>query len=158
MAGFSFNTMSERERRMVLFGGIAVVLLLAFGVILPLDQKVVQARKRLAQKTTDLAWMREVGPELAASGPIRVATGQSLLAIADQSARESNLGSSIAGSDPSGTGGLRMRLEKAPFDTLVTWLARLSTQNGVRVESATIDSTGTPGTVNAAIVLHTPPE
>jgi type II secretory pathway component PulM len=118
----------------------------------------VQARKRLAQKTTDLAWMREVGPELAASGPIRVATGQSLLAIADQSARESNLGSSIAGSDPSGTGGLRMRLEKAPFDTLVTWLARLSTQNGVRVESATIDSTGTPGTVNAAIVLHTPPE
>jgi general secretion pathway protein M len=158
MAGFSFNTMSERERRMVLFGGIAVVLLLIFGVVLPLDRKVSQAQHRIAQKTTDLAWMRENAPELAAAGPIRVATGESLLAIADRSARESNLGSSIAGSDPSGTGGLRMRLEKAPFDTLVAWLARLSEQNGVRVESATIDGTATPGTVNAAIVLHTPPE
>jgi general secretion pathway protein M len=158
MAGFSFNTMSERERRMVQFGAIAVVLLLIFGVVLPLDRKVSQAQHRIAQKTTDLAWMRENAPELAAAGPMHVATGESLLAIADRSARESNLGSSIAGSDPSGTGGLRMRLEKAPFDTLVAWLARLSEQTGVRVESATIDSTGTPGTVNAAIVLHTPPE
>ena len=158
MAGLSFNTMTERERRMVLVGGIVVVLLLVFGVILPLDQKVAQAQKRITQKTTDLAWMRENGPELAAAPPVRAATGESLLAIADRSARESNLGSSIAGSDPSGTGGLRMRLEKAPFDTLVTWLARLSDQNGVRVQSATIDSTGTPGTVNAAIVLQTPSE
>ncbi len=158
MAGFSFNTMSERERRMVQFGAIAVVLLLIFGVVLPLDRKVSQAQHRIAQKTTDLAWVRENAPELAAAGPMHVATGGSLLAIADRSARESNLGSSIAGSDPSGTGGLRMRLEKATFDTLVAWLARLSEQTGVRVESATIDSTGTTGTVNAAIVLHTPPE
>ena len=156
MAGFSFNTMSERERRMVLFGGIAVVALLIFGVVVPLDSKVSQAQHRIAQKTSDLAWMRQNAPELAAAGPIRVPSGESLLAIADRSARESNLGSSIAGSDPSGTGGLRMRLEKAPFDTLIAWLARLSEQNGVRVESATIDGSGTPGTVNAAIVLHTP--
>ena len=158
MAAFSFNTMSERERRMVLFGGIAAVVLLVFGVVLPLDQKVSQAQKRIAQKTADLAWMRENGPELAAAGPVHVATGESLLAIADRSARESNLGSSIAGSDPSGNGGLRMRLDKAPFDNLIAWLAQLSQHNGIRVESATIDSTGTPGTVNAAIVLHTASE
>jgi type II secretory pathway component PulM len=33
-------------------------------------------------------------------------------------------------------------------------LARLSQQNGVRIDSASIDTAGTPGLVNAAIVLH----
>ena len=47
-----------------------------------------------------------------------------------------------------------MRLEKAPFDTLVAWLTRLTQQNGVSVDSATIEKTGGPGLVNAAIVLH----
>src|SRR2546430_10736923 len=45
-----------------------------------------------------------------------------------------------------------VRLAKAPFDSLVGWLARLAQQNGVSVESATIEKTDTPGLVNAAIV------
>ena len=48
-----------------------------------------------------------------------------------------------------------MRLEKAPFDALVGWLARLGQQNGVTVDSAIIEKSGTPGLVNANIVLHT---
>jgi len=48
-----------------------------------------------------------------------------------------------------------VRLEKAPFDKLITWLGRLAQQNGVVVDSATIEKAGAPGEVNAAIVLHT---
>jgi type II secretory pathway component PulM len=76
--------------------------------------------------------------------------------IVDQSARESGLGNSLAGSQPSGQGSLSVELEKAPFDALVGWLARLSQQNGVQIESATIDSAGQPGTVNASLVLKGP--
>jgi general secretion pathway protein M len=124
-----------------------------FGVIVPLDRSVAQTHHRVEKKTGDLAWMRTVAPELASSRPIRSVAKESLLVVIDRSARESNLGSSLAGSEPSGASGLRVRLEKAPFDTLVAWLARLSQQNGIRVDSATIDSAGKPGTVNAAVVL-----
>ena len=151
----SLNSMSERERRMVQLGGVAVGLILIMGVLLPLDHSVSSAHKRIAQKATDLAWMRSVAPELAAAGPVRPVTQDSLLVIVDRSARESNLGSALAGSEPSGTGGLRVRLEKAPFDTLVAWLARLSEQNGISVDAATIDNAGKPGVVNAALVLRT---
>jgi type II secretory pathway component PulM len=48
-----------------------------------------------------------------------------------------------------------VRLDKAPFDILVGWLARLADQHGVRVESASIDSSGEPGLVSAAVVLRT---
>jgi type II secretory pathway component PulM len=47
-----------------------------------------------------------------------------------------------------------VRLEKAPFDALVGWLARLAQQNGVTVDSAVIEKSGAPGLVNANIVLH----
>jgi type II secretory pathway component PulM len=152
------NALSERERRLVMICSGIAVLVLIFGVLLPLDRSVSQARARITQKQADLSWMRSVEPELAAA-PTTLAvnnTGESLIVVIDRSAREAGLGSSLAGSDPSGPGGLQVRLEKASFDAIVAWLARLSQQNGIQVEGATIDNAGTPGLVNAAIVLHSP--
>jgi general secretion pathway protein M len=155
LGNLSLDTLSERDQRMLKIGGALVVLLLIFGVIVPLDRGVSQAHQRLTKKQADLVWMRQVGPELAAAGPARAASDESLLVVVDRSARESGLSSSLAGSEPSGPGGLSVRLQRASFDTLVAWLARLSQQNGIRVETASIENAGAPGLVNAAVVLHT---
>jgi general secretion pathway protein M len=149
-----YGALSERERRMVLVGALAGLLIIVFGILLPLDHSVSKARQRLEKKRADLVWMQSVAPELAATAPPPAASGESLLLIVDRSARESGLAGALAGSEPGGTGNLSIRLEKAPFDALVAWLARLSQQNGVSVESATVEKAGTPGLVNAAIVLH----
>jgi general secretion pathway protein M len=151
----SWDTMSPRERRLVLICGAIAAVVIVFGVLIPLDHSVSKARARIGQKQADLVWMRGVAPVLAASTPVRVqSNGESLIVIVDRSAREAGLGSSLAGSDPSGPGGIQVRLEKASFDALIGWLSRLSQQNGIRVEGASIDGAGTPGLVNAAIVLH----
>ncbi len=150
----SLATLSARERRMLAVGSVATVLLLVFGIVVPLDRAVAHAQQRLAKKHADLAWMQSVAPELTGIAPPPAASGESLLVIVDRSAREAGLASSLAGSEPGATGSLSIRLEKAPFDTLVGWLARLAQQNGVSVDSATIERAGAPGLVNAAIVLH----
>jgi type II secretory pathway component PulM len=151
----SFDNLSERDRRTLLIGGVIAVLLLLY-VVVQLDSSVSSAHKRVTKKQADLVWMRNAAPEVAASGGgVVVGTnGQSLLVIVDRSARESGLASALAGSEPSGPGGLSVRLQKAPFDTLITWLSRLSQQNGIRVDTASIESAGGVGLVNAAIVLH----
>jgi general secretion pathway protein M len=149
-----FERLSERDRRILAVAAVVALVLLVFLVLLPLDRSVAQTQARLTKKRTDHAWMQGVAPELAASPQPPAAGGESLLVIVDSSARESGLAGSLAGSDPAGPGGLSLRLQKAPFDQLVAWLARLAQQNGIRVDSATIDSTGEPGVVNAAVVLH----
>jgi general secretion pathway protein M len=151
------QSLSERERRMVMFGAAIAVVLLVVAVIFPLDRSVSQAQTRVEQKQEDLTWMRGVAPQVAASGPAVVAPSsqENLIVLIDRSARESGLGTALTNSEPSGQGGLRIRLEKAQFDIVVGWLARLSEQNGIGVESATVDSAGTPGIVNASIVLRT---
>jgi|SRR6185437_3313166 len=154
MKKFSLQEMSERERRMVVICAAIAALVLIFLVLVPLDRSVSKARQRISQKQADLAWMRSVEPTLASTGPVQSsASNESLLVIVDRSAHESGLASSLAGSDPSGAGGLQVRMQKASFDMMVGWLARLSQQNGVRVDGATIDTAGAPGVVNAAIVL-----
>jgi general secretion pathway protein M len=151
----AFAALSARERRLVMAGGVLAALLFVFGILIPLDRSVAHAQQRLAKKHADLSWMQSVAPELAATASPPAATGESLLVIIDRSARESGLAGALSGSEPGGPGSLSVRLEKAPFDTLVAWLARLAQQNGVSVDSATIEKAGAPGTVNAAIVLRT---
>ena len=150
---FDYDTLAPREQKMVKFGAIALVAILIFGVLLPLDSSVTKARTRISQKQQDLVWMKGVAPFLAAQVPAHNNNGESLIVIVDRSARESGLGKSLAGTDPSGAGGIQVRLEKAPFDAVIGWLSRLSQQNGIGVDGATIDGAGAPGLVNAAIVL-----
>ncbi|HEY0339950.1 MAG TPA: type II secretion system protein M, partial [Steroidobacteraceae bacterium] len=155
-ANLSLDSLSERDRRTLLIGGVVAALLLLY-VVFQLDSSVTSTRKRVMKKQADLVWMRNAAPELAADGPGAAPPGpggQSLLVIVDRSARESGLASALAGSDPAGPGGLSVRLQKASFDALVPWLARLSQQNGIRVDTASIESAGSPGLVNAALVLH----
>jgi type II secretory pathway component PulM len=151
---FSFDTMSEREQKLVKIGGIGAVLILIFGVLIPLDDSVAKARARITQKQADLVWMRGVAPTIAASGPVHQGgSGESLIVVVERSAQESGLEKSLAGSDPSGPGGIQVRMEKASFDAMIGWLSRLSQQNGIGVDGASIDTTGSPGIVNAAVVL-----
>ena len=150
----AFAALSERERRIVLGGAVLAAVLLVFGILIPLDRSVAHAQDRLVKKRADLSWMQGVAPELAAAAPPPSSSGESLLVIIDRSARESGLASALTGSEPGAPGRLSVRLEKAPFDTLVAWLARLAQQNGVSVEAATIEGAGAPGLVNAALVLR----
>lgn len=153
----SFASLNERERRMALIGGICSALLLVFGVILPLDRSVTRTQARVLAKQSDLAWMRSVTPELIAAGPAVAppSSQRSMLVVVDGAAREAGLAKALTSSEPSGAGGLQVRLEKAPFDAVVAWLARLSEKDGIRVDSATMDNAGQPGIINAGVVLHT---
>jgi type II secretory pathway component PulM len=146
--------LAPRERRMLLVGAVAAAAILIFGMLIPLDRGVTNAQQRLAKKRADLSWMQSVAPQIALLPPAAAVNGESLLVIVDRSARESGLASALSGSEPGGPGSLSVRLEKAPFDALVGWLARLAQQNGVSVDSAVIERTGAPGLVNANIVLH----
>jgi general secretion pathway protein M len=148
----SLSALPERERRLLGIGALVIAALFFLIVLLPLDRSVAHAKERLSHKRTDLAWMQSVAPELAAAAPPAAASGESLLVILDRSAHEAGLGA--ISTEPAGTGSVTVRLQKAPFDSLVGWLARLGQLYGVSVESATIEKAEGEGLANASLVLH----
>jgi general secretion pathway protein M len=151
-----YANLAERERRFVQIGALGGVVLLLLAIILPLNRNIAQARQRVSTKQGDLGFIQSVTPQLVAAGPeIAGGNGDSLVVLIDSSARESGLGKALSSSQPTGDGGLRIRLDHAAFDAVVAWLARLSQQHGVRVESAEIETANEKGYVNAGLVLKT---
>lgn len=148
--------LSARERWMVLGGAIAVVLLIVIAAVLPLQRSVQAAQHRVEKKRDDLVWLRSMAPQLSSLQTRPAPTlNESLIALVDRTARESGIGKNLAGpSQPSGDGGLSVRFEKMPFDSLVAWLSQLREHYGVRVESAAVEAAPEPGTVTATLVLH----
>jgi type II secretory pathway component PulM len=150
-----FDNLSERERRIVLLGAIGAGILLILALVLPLNRNIALAKQRVTVKQGDLSFIQSVAPQLASAGPgaTGVASAENLVVLIDTSARESGLGKSLASTQPTGEKTLRVRFERAPFDGMVAWLARIAQNNGVRVESAEIEFAGEPGLVNAGLVL-----
>ena len=150
-----YSNLAERERRVVTLGAAAGVVLVLLAIILPLNRNIAQARQRITTKQGDLAFIQSATPQLAAAGAGsgEAATGESLVVLIDNSARESGIGKSLSSSQATADKGVRIRLESVPFDALVAWRARLSQSHGVRVESAEIEAAGEPGLVNAGLLL-----
>jgi len=153
-----FESLAPRDQRMLRVGCIAAAAIVLAGVFVPLQRVVSAAGKRVEQKQADLAWMRAAVPSVIAAGPgpSSRATAASLVVLLDQSARESGLGKSLAGSQPNGNGSQRVQFNAADFNLLVAWLSRLSSQHGVKVESATFTAASAPGVVTATLVLRAP--
>jgi len=151
-----FEALSPRERRTLLFGGAAAVLVLAVGVLLPFEKRVAAAQQRVAQKQADVAWLRSLGPQLAqlAASPRLQNSGESLVVLVDRAAREQNIASQLTGSQPVGDGGLSVRFEQVPFDALAAWSASLVQRAGVHIASATVESAAGSGLVSASFVLR----
>ena len=149
-----YQAREPRERRVLQLGGSVVALVLLFGIWLNLHGRLASADTRLAAKRGDLAWLQAQAPALAAR-PVGVPrTEESLVVLIDRVARESGIAAALGSSQQSGANGYRVRLEKASFDGMVSFLSQLMQRDGVVVESATVDATDSTGIVNATLVLH----
>ena len=149
-----YDGLQAREQRVVGIGAVVLGALILFvGILWPLDSAVSSAVKTREMRANDLAWMRSNAPEIQSGGAVVTAdTGEAPVVLVDRVGREAGLGNALRGTQPSGAG-VRVQLEAAPFDTLVTWLASLEEHYGLAIESISVDRAAKPGVVNANITF-----
>jgi general secretion pathway protein M len=148
------DSLSARERNLVyVAGGLLVIAAAYLVLVMPFQVSGKKMAARVAQKSADLAWMQASAPQaMAAAGIVQSAGGESLVVLVARTAREAGLGDALRDQSPDGNAGLRLRIEAASFDLLMTWLASLQQRYGVTIDSATIDAAA-PGLVNATLSL-----
>jgi general secretion pathway protein M len=152
-----YGQQSTRDQRVLLIGGvIAGAIVLVWLALLP-QRAVTRARAGIESQQQLLQYMRQVGPTLAAAGPVAGVQpiGESFVVFIDRTAREHGLAEALTGSPPAGNGAFRVTMENADFNLLLTWLHQISTRYGVQVESASFNATAA-GKVNASVQLRPP--
>jgi general secretion pathway protein M len=152
-----YGGLQRREQLVVAVGAVVLgALILLLGVLFPLQSAVTDAVKRAESRREDLAWMQMNAAEVqSSSATVYDDTGEPPMVVVDRVGREAGLGSALKGTQPSGKG-VRVQLESAPFDTLVTWLATLDQRYGLAIDSITVDRAARPGIVNANITFAAP--
>jgi general secretion pathway protein M len=153
-----YASLQQREQRVVAIGAIALgLIILIGGILMPLQSAVSNAVKGTDTRREDLAWMRANAAEVRTFGAqLPADTGEAPVVLVDRVGREAGLASALRGTQPNATGGVRVQLEAAPFDTMVTWLDTLDRRYGLAIESITVDRTPAPGMVNASISFSQP--
>jgi general secretion pathway protein M len=145
-----------RERRILVLGVAVVPVILLMFALSALYRAGGAAEQRLLARQQDLDWLRANAAQTGNLQAPAARSNESLVTLIDRVARETGMAQSLTGSQSSGNGGLRVRAEKAGFDSLVAFLGALSTQHAVAIDSATVESAGTAGIVNATLVLRKP--
>jgi general secretion pathway protein M len=153
-----YASLQPREQRVVAVGAVVLgLMILIGGILLPLQAALSNAVKGTETRREDLAWMRLHQQEVRASqNLIPPPTGEPPVVLVDRVAREAGLSSALRGTQPSTSGGVRVQLEAAPFDTMIPWLDTLDRRYGLAIESITVDHTASPGLVNASINFSAP--
>lgn len=147
-----YRSLNDRERMIVLYGSVVAAVLLVVGGLWKLELATQAAERRVTAKRADLAWMQAVAPRLRAMPAVNL--DEPLPLLVDRTARDAGLAGALKSTDPSDHGGLRVRLEGAPFDATIIWIARLQQERGLVAEFATFEGTGAEGVVNVLLIFR----
>lgn len=151
-----FQALQPRERMIISAGGLLLVLVALYTLVLaPLSRAVETRTQRIAQKQQDLSWMQSIAPQLSAlvaSQPNPGSSGESMVVLVANSATSSNISAALTGQTPDGPDGVRVRFEGVNFDALVVWLGALQRDYGIQITEAELNRVNA-GQVNATLRL-----
>jgi len=153
-----FGGLAPRERRLLIVGGIAVVLMLVYlAIIAPVRSAHSNLLNDVQQKQQLLALINRSASSIrstAASGG-HLQPGQSVFAATSTAIQSSPISAAVQRLEQTRDGGVRLSLSGVNFDALVQWLGTLSRQDGIVAIRATIQQGNNPGTVDAKLTLNT---
>ena len=151
-----FTSLAPRERAMVSIAAVVVALALVYAVAWnPLTASVSRLQQSVEEQQALKQWMQQAAAEV---NQLRGAAGasddhRSLLAVVDQTSKQSQLGPAVKRIEPDGQELVRVSLEQASFDDMMSWLGSLQRSFGVSVADVSIDRQAASGRVNARITL-----
>ena len=153
-----WQSLSGRDRAaLVLAAAIAVGALAWVWIWEPLQEARAEHSARIAEQQALLNWLETITPLARRlqqdTGRGRSLEGRSLLGLVDETARAAGLAGALQRIEPGGENPVRVFVQEADFQRLMSWLERLSAERPVVIEEFNADRADAPGRVNARIAL-----
>lgn len=128
-------------------GVVTFLVILVYGIWLPSQRAAQKAELQYEQNRELVAMLQAANGQTASAG--QMASGSLLVLASDAAAANALVFSRI---EPEGEAQVRVWVERADFNAVAAWLARLSTQ-GVKLQEAQAERQGDGRGVSARFVL-----
>lgn len=128
-------------------GMVTLLVILVYGIWLPSQRAAQKAELQYEQNRELVAMLQAANGQTASAG--QMASGSLLVLASDAAAANALVFSRI---EPEGDAQVRVWVERADFNAVAAWLARLSTQ-GVKLQEAQAERQGDGRGVSARFVL-----
>ncbi|WP_079432914.1 type II secretion system protein GspM [Zoogloea sp. LCSB751] len=145
----AWQGISPRERRLVLIAGAVVAVGLTLSLLDWTRHERARLDRSLPRSAAQLEQVQESATEIArlrTQPPLQAPAGPALLEAAQTSAKSRGLGLTLQ----AGGEGLHVK-GQAPFDELVTWLAAVQRDQGLRVLRMEIQQQGPQASIDAVL-------
>ncbi|HLB56088.1 MAG TPA: type II secretion system protein M [Coxiellaceae bacterium] len=148
----------DRERQMLMIGGIAVGIFLIYAAIWsPLSDAVQDRKTEVVTQRKLLHYLQNASStitELKTEGiQVSAASNADLLSLAEQTLSQQDLSNFLKQVQQPKQNQIALTFQSVPFDKLMQWLQTLATQHGVRVTQLSAQRLAMIGTANVKMTL-----
>lgn len=148
---------ARQQLAVVALGGVLAATLVLTQILEPLLESRSEARAQLAYHQATLEQLQRAKPQIERwqqqSGPAPAQSGQSLLSVADETARAAGLAGALSRIEPSAANAVNVWLDGARFDEVMDWLAGLSFEQAVEVERLSVNRSQQADRVDVRVSL-----
>ena len=155
-----WNQLKPNERVLISIGGIILtILILYLAVLEPFMLKVGEYSAKVEKQKSQNEWLKKASLEVkqlqisVGGSTSKRNSGQSLLVVVDQTAKQNKLADFLKRVEPDGSTRVRVWLDNAPFDDVAKWLGLLQSNYQLDIESAVFDKVEVVGRVNVRLVI-----
>lgn len=154
-----WESLATRDRRILLFGGIAVALLLAYVYLwMPVSQAASQEYRALERGSRLVVWMQHAMHRLQAYQRLGYQmprqTNVASLSIVQQVFKAQRIDYHVVTNKQIDKQHVGVHISQVPFDRLITALNILADQYGIVVQSTRIKRENTDGLVEVRMILQ----
>lgn len=153
------NQLNDRDRLMLLVGGVVCFIYLFYALLFsPLSNRVQHHQKQLMEDKATLIWMNKVRPQ---AHPERKAAEKidcaQLLTILSDKLKETQFKHYTYQLQQSGTHEIQLSYEEVPYNLVMNWLSTLSRTYVFSIKQLQLQKTEKPGVVKMTLIIEVTP-
>ena len=149
-----WNQLNDRERYLLLWGGVCFGLYLAYATYASLAEAVMANTQSLLEKKETLAWIKQAEKQISSkqTGSAVLDKSKGLTVLSEQLKTASFHAFSYQ-LQQLNEDELQLSFEKVPYNAFLTWLSSTSKKYNITIKAFHVDRTDTRGLVKLTVII-----
>jgi len=149
-----FNSLNDREKWMVIIGGISLLIYsFYFFLLSPITSRVQLRSAQLTEKIDTLAWMNKVSGEGHNLQQKENLDNSKLLTLLSAELKDNEELNFPFQMQQTSSGEIQLTFDEVPLKVFITWLAELNKKYTLSIKQLEVERTKKPGITHLRIVI-----